>query len=415
MDEIVLLHISDLHYGIDNRIDEENKQVHFRQMEMIENLINSIANFIKDSPEWKPNIIAISGDIAWTGQAQEYQLYKKYFVKEIENVLGITSKYIITCPGNHDIIREKAKRISRYRQGMQGIDPDVAELTLEEAREQAAYFENYVNELCEGDSDGICKVVSFQEWPWISFVTLNSAWDCRNDLDEGRLRVGLPILEELIGKVPEGNCIVTLFHHPHTKVIDVDRKKSIGDITERQWLHISERESGISGGRTFASYVENKSMFILNGHIHKETDPKKCGKAIQLISGTVYSSDTAQYHCRLLKISNKSEPLYRDIRSTMGTQGSEWEITIPKHFLFEHIFSVMIRKAQRAEMANQITRRLEKMLEEFEKNHNKELYMKEIAEIYKLISQDANGNNIEAEKPIVEDIHMYTLKNEGEV
>lgn len=429
MSEMVVLHVSDLHFGIENDKSEKTKYVRLRQREMIESLIRTIKNVSKEFPDWKPNVIAISGDIAWSGKKEEYHLYKKNFVVPICEALEISEKYIITCPGNHDIIRERVKRISRYQRGASGKDLDVPDLNREEIREQAFFFEEYVNELCESDCNGICKQITFEEWPWATFLTLNSAWDCRGKNDEGRLRVGLPILEALISETPKDNCIITLFHHPHTEIDDVVTIKdnysnqSVLKTIKRQWLHISEREPYVIGERTFASYVEEKSTYILNGHIHRETEPQKIGKSIRLISGTVYSNDTPMYHCRLLKVSNNSEPLYRDIRHMLGDRNEEWEVTIPKRFQFEHIFSIIWKKTGQREKDILLGQRLRQATKEYEETHNIDQYHNVIEDVTReLLHETITASNvINQENSVVsekimklKDEHIYTLRSGGE-
>lgn len=429
MSEIVVLHVSDLHFGIENDKSEKTKYVRLRQKEMIKSLLDTIEDIVKTSPEWAPKVIAISGDIAWSGKKEEYQLYKDFFVTPLSQMLGIPEKHIITCPGNHDIIRERVKRVSRYSKDSKGKDPDVPDLNREEIREQAYYFGEYVDELCDGDVDGLCKAITFEEWPWVTFLTLNSAWDCRNNSDEGRLRVGLSILEELIENTPENNCVITLFHHPHTEIEDIIEQidglshQKVFNTVKRQWLHVSEREPDFTGGRTFCSYVEEKSTYILNGHIHKETEPQKLGKSIRLIGGTIYSNDTPRYHCRLLKISSNSEPFYRDLRHTIGDRNGNWEVTIPKRFQFDHIFSILRRKAEQEEKENQLGQRLKEAKEQYGKDNNVEKYHKLVDEVTReLLHESIVPSDVKNEKNIVEsvkttvleDVHVYKLRNNGE-
>ena len=430
MNEIVVLHVSDLHFGIENDKSDKTKYVRPRQKEMIHSLIETIRQIIKESPEWCPNVVAISGDVAWSGKNEEYKLYKEYFVLPLCEMLGISENYVITCPGNHDIIRDKVKRVARYAKEVIGKDPDIPELNREETIEQAYYFEEYVNELCEGDSEKLCQSITFEEWPWITFLTLNSAWDCRNDDDEGRLRVGLPILEELVESTPDNNCVITLFHHPHTEIEDMVEKidglshQKVLDTIKRQWLHITERKPDLVGGRTFCSYVEEKSTYILNGHIHKETEPQKLGKSIRLISGTVYSNDTPRYHCRLLKISNKSKALYRDLRHTIGDRDENWEVTTPKQFQFEHAFSIIIKKNEQAQRDLSLGQRLQELTRQYEKNKNIEEYIKSVGRITReLLNEDIADNNQLNEKEVMdstkntvlEDLHIYSLGKGGEI
>lgn len=429
MSEIVVLHVSDLHFGIENDKSDKTKYVRLRQREMIKSLIDTIQDIINESPEWKPDVIAISGDIAWTGQKEEYQLYKENFVKPLCRILDIPEKHIITCPGNHDIIRNRAKRVARYAKDSRGKDSDVPDLDRKEIKEQAHFFEDYVNELCEGDDEGICKAITFEEWPWVTFLTLNSAWDCRNNEDEGRLRVGLSILEELIENTPENNCVITLFHHPHTEIEDVIEKiddvshKKVLDIVKRQWLHVSEREPEYTGGRTFCSYVEEKSTYILNGHIHKETEPQKLGKSVRLIGGTIYSNDTPRYHCRLLKISNLNDPVYRDLRRTIGDRNENWEVTIPKRFQFDHIFTIIRRRAEQKEKNFLLGQKLKNAKVQYEENKNEEAFHQLVDEVaQELLKESIISNDIKTEDntiesmrmTVLEDVHIYKLRNDGD-
>lgn len=429
MGEIVVLHVSDLHFGIENDRSDKTKYVRPRQREMIKSLIDTIQEIIEDSPEWKPDVIAISGDIAWTGQKSEYQLYKEYFVEPLHEILDIPETHIITCPGNHDIMRKRAGRVARYAKDSRRKDPDVPDLDREEITGQAYFFGDYVDELCNGDNERICKLITFEEWPWVTFLTLNSAWDCRSDDDEGRLRVGLPILEELIENVPENNCVITLFHHPHTEIEDVDEKiddvshKKVLDIVKRQWLHVSEREPEYMGGRTFCSYVEEKSTYILNGHIHKETEPQKLGKSVRLIGGTIYSNDTPKYHCRLLKVSNSNDPAYRDLRRIIGDRNEKWEVTIPKKFQFDHIFTIMRRKAEQKEKIFLLGQKLKNAKVQYEENKNEEVFHQLVDEVAQellkesIISSDIKIKDDTKESmkiTISENVHIYTLRNDGE-
>lgn len=385
MSELVVLHISDLHFGIENDKSASTKYVRLRQREMLSSLIETIKSIISNSPDWKPNVIAISGDVSWTGQADEYKLYKQEFAEPLSSALNINMDHIITCPGNHDIMRSKADGLSRHI--VDGKNPDVSELDKLEMIKQASNFEGYVNELCDGKPDNLCRLITYEEWPWVSFLSLNSAWDCRNDSDEGRLRVGLPLLENLIENVPNDNYVITLFHHPHTEIEDyieeidyINRGKTL-KTQKRKWLHISEREPEHEGDQCFSTYVEQKSTFILNGHIHKESEPRKLRKSIQLISGTLYSNDTPRYHCRLLKLSDCSEPTYCDMRRAINTDNDKWEVTYPKNFQFEHVAVLLSRKHEQEEIKKQFGIRLKAATEQYKQDNDFKKFEKTINEI----------------------------------
>lgn len=373
MCELTILHISDLHFGIENAVHSQSKYVGIRQKEMLNSLVETLCDEKIITNRWKPQVIAISGDIAWSGQATEYELYKSAFVKQIVERVGIPSDHIIACPGNHDIIRDNVEEVSRPVVGQ--FERDAKEITFKNLSKRSNHFAGYVQDICGNTPENLCKVYHFDEWPWVYFLTLNSAWDCRDDYDEGRLRVSLPILESLIDQIPDDkkNCIITLFHHPHTPVLDVvlntdKRGQFILEYKQRDWLHIYERIPTIKGGRSFASYVDQKLNYILNGHIHTETPPQYRDSAIQLICGTMYSNDTPEYHCRLLKICETGESTYRDIRRKLGDTDERWEVSEVKRFHLEPVsIKRRVLEAQR-QKEREILLELDKASENYHQN-----------------------------------------------
>lgn len=389
MDEVVILHISDLHFGISEVSTGNRRQeyVRDRQEETLNGFFDTLKNLSIKEPNWKPQIVVISGDIGWQGGKEDYEQYRKDFLSKLIDILEIEEENIITCPGNHDIMRGRVERINRHPKD--AIDQGVPELTKEEMKAEADFFQNYVETLCNNDPEKICQAISLKNWPWITFMTLNSAWDCRKDPDEGRLRVGLKIMEALMRDVPSENCLVTIFHHPHTRIQDVIEKSS-GNHTEfvkvdRQWLHVSEREPVITGDRTFSSFVEEKSTYILNGHIHQEKSPEVIGKAIRLVSGTVYSDDTPRFHCRLLKIyhNQPNADVYRDMRHRIGAMEEGWDVTNARK----------VRKQTEFEKHREkfLAEEIEKIIRSYRNENNKEAISQiESRVMYYLVNSDDN-------------------------
>lgn len=330
-DEVNILHLSDLHFGIEKDRTVTGKRQRFRQKELFKKLIDTLKDNASVPLDWKPNVVVISGDIAWSGDSEEYQEFKNEFLTPLMQALNLDIKRIITCPGNHDIIRDNAEGFERPHSDIRKLQ--IKNITRDSiSKRRKLHFENYVEVFCDGDPQGLCQSVTLPEWPWVRFLIMNSAWDCRDNKDEGTLRVGLDLLEEIAGENKEGEIIVSVFHHPHTEVEDFDI--NTGNRQKRNWLHISEREPEQEGGICFSNFLERHSDFILNGHIHKETVPRHSqeAKSIQLISGAAYSTDTPKYHCRILKLRLEDESQYRDIRCTLGGGDYIWEVTSPKDF-----------------------------------------------------------------------------------
>lgn len=360
-DEINILHLSDLHFGIEKHQTSTGKRQKFRQRERFGKLIETLKDDAGVPPEWKPDIVIISGDIAWSGDKEEYEEFSNEFLIPLMKTLNLNIQRIIACPGNHDIIRDNAdgyQRPNSYTRELQ-----IKTITRESIKSvRKAHFEDYVEMLCDGDPQKLCRAVTIPEWPWVRFLVMNSAWDCRDDEDEGTLRVGLDLLEEIAGEDSEGEIVVSVFHHPHTEVEDFDAK---GCKQKRNWLHVSEREPEQEGGICFSNFLEQHSDFILNGHIHKETAPRhsRDAKSIQLISGAAYSTDTSKYHCRILKLRRQGDHQYRDIRCTLGGGDCIWEVTSPKDFrIFGMIRINVEKKLEEQEEANKLFARVQALI-----------------------------------------------------
>lgn len=392
-DEVNILHLSDLHYGIENDAALPNQRRRFRQKEVFRRLIDTLEDDNSVPRNWKPDVVVISGDIAWRGGLDEYQLFQDEFLTPLSNALGLDRERIITCPGNHDIIRDNAEGFERPYRNQKQLQ--VGNITRDSInRHRKNHFENYVTVLCAGDPQKLCYSVTLAEWPWVRFLVMNSAWDCRDNQDEGTLRVGIDLLEEIAGEEKNGEIIVSVFHHPHTEVEDYSVQTR--EQLKRNWLHLSEREPDQEGGVCFSNILERRSDYILNGHIHKETKPmhSRHAKAIQLISGAAYSTDTPKYHCRILKLQLGDEAFYRDIRCTLGGGDYSWEVTSPKDFrVFGYIQTNARRKAAQQEEAENILAKAQAVFNPENSSQNTDEVRAVIQEMMQFIARDSNIEN----------------------
>lgn len=111
----VILHLSDLHFGYD-----ENQQKKADREIVLKELIDILS---QQESDWKPTIVCISGDIAWSAKKSDYKAAGKWF-KKLFKTLDITNENVVICPGNHDVNRNEASYIPRPK------DPKEADETL---------------------------------------------------------------------------------------------------------------------------------------------------------------------------------------------------------------------------------------------------------------------------------------------
>src|SRR5258708_3236125 len=94
--KLKILHISDLHFS-ENGVAQDN-------------VLNSLSMKIEElcKLEIKPNLLVITGDIAYSGKAAEYDRARE-FIDRITKHCEITVDKIFMIPGNHDVDRTKIK------------------------------------------------------------------------------------------------------------------------------------------------------------------------------------------------------------------------------------------------------------------------------------------------------------------
>ncbi len=331
VDEVNILHLSDLHFGF-----EKAKKYEYGSSDRSELFSELIKTLRDDIPEeWKPDIIVISGDIAWCGDGDEYKQYEREFLTPLLAALNLQDKpqRVITCPGNHDIIRAAiSEDIKRPKRG-QPLNNKIPKITLESILQtRYKHFKNYVEYCCDGEASNICRLVDNDEtWPWIHFLVLNSAWDCRDNEDAGTLRVGIELAKKYRSQIKDVNesqedIVVAIFHHPCIEVKAYNPKKK--SYMPVKWLHYTECGEAIDGDSTFEDFINRTVDVVLNGHVHVEKEPITINRATHYISGTVYSGDMREYHCRIIKLRRGSNVTsYINLRRKLSDVGQPWEVS----------------------------------------------------------------------------------------
>lgn len=345
-DEVNILHISDLHYGIGN--EDEKEIFNMMRTKMIRSLVRELNKYESGLGAWKPDIVVVSGDIANTGDDKEYQAFKSDFYDFVKNGWELDDDCIIICPGNHDVMLEnvnknKIPRPSKSKKGMSPGDElkpldriNTKELTSSSTGDNIdeplmSYFHDYIINCCDGKCQNIVRLQSPTKWPWVKFLILNSAWDCRGRNDEDRLRVGAHFVQKyLLSAGEEDDSIYcAVFHHPLLPV-EIDNGK--GKKIVKNWLALSEQNSVVEGRGCFVEQVRNVKC-IFNGHIHTSLSPRFIGTEDHMgfwsVCGTLFSKDTAEFHCRVVKIRKNGFVYYADLDKTFeeNCESTPWRIS----------------------------------------------------------------------------------------
>ncbi len=208
-----ILHISDFHIKADESFDRSV---------VLGPLIKRVCEDLDSGI--RPELVIVTGDIAFSGRADEYKLAKA-FLDQLLNKLKLPSERLFIVPGNHDIDR------TRYRPKDVPSYDDMSELNIELENE------GFRNDLFKGMNDYFNfaqnnymhlksrhgRLVPFaityrtEAGKKIGLIGLNSAWMCRKSPDREEIAIGEYQLRKAIEEIqPEGNhdLIIYAFHHP---------------------------------------------------------------------------------------------------------------------------------------------------------------------------------------------------------
>ena len=245
MGSFQILHISDLHVGGESSFDRSV---------VLAPMIKRIEEDLKT--EFKPEIVVVTGDIAYRGIKAEYDHAKSFF-DDLLAALKLKSERLFLVPGNHDVDRKK------YR------PTDVPSYRAMKALNDELENENYRGDLFKG----MDRYFTFTEehYPHLSsshprlvpfvlshtadcgkrigLIGLNSAWMCRKSPDNWEIALG----EFQVKKALEGleslggfDLGIAMFHHPLEWLWPEDRKICRNYLKGLVMLcgHLHEAEGG---------------------------------------------------------------------------------------------------------------------------------------------------------------------------
>ena len=208
-----ILFLSDLHFSrtkVDKSLLEKCSQLY----------IEAIGGL---DEKWKPQIVAIAGDIGYEGSEDDYQFFTDTFLRPLLGTLEIGFDHVVTCPGNHDkddsrfLSRDEKSAEAKWKLAKDAEESDYKKEIFKGYRtlcnEQKFVldeysiepFQNYINFLknngiddfdtteydyvAEGDAK---YLYGHRKVEGIDFYCYNSAWDClhHDKNDKGNLRIG---------------------------------------------------------------------------------------------------------------------------------------------------------------------------------------------------------------------------------
>lgn len=281
---INILHISDLHFGLESQDTTEIA----KRKNVLCDFISTLENFIKTYKNNKIDILAITGDIAWKAKREDY-IEAELWINDFKNRFSI--QHIVVCPGNHDIDRDIAEEYA-YITSSSEADKLLSIKRINRRKDAFLMYsqfcknigvEPYIfnNQKQEHYLYGVSNVLG------INFIVLNSAWNCRGKNDKGNLWLGLPQIEVMkaCDLNSSNNFSICLFHHPYEW------------FNEYDILKYENRKPAYQ-------MMQDMSNIVLNGHNHSKSsypDIKNEGTLIYTV-GSLYDSNSHWNSFELLQL-----------------------------------------------------------------------------------------------------------------
>jgi len=245
MSKITILHLSDIHFK--KKKKEENKA--FRQT-VQQRLIDAVEAHNKEYGS--PDVVAVTGDIAFSGKEHEYKEAAGFFDK-LKRVLPEGTEFL-PVPGNHDVDRDRIRKwFSLYRIVNENesdeflYDKDgVKDFVNVKFKAYLAFARQLNPSIYKNAADYFW--VKKVEDKGISFLGLNSAWASEGDNDRFHIALG------------------------YRQVLDALEKEEVKEIPNRVVLMHHSTINWLKDFETGSTRVEvfRQCQLVLHGHTHSD-------------------------------------------------------------------------------------------------------------------------------------------------
>lgn len=222
----------------------------------------------------KPDLVFFTGDLAFAGGADEYDLLRKHFLTPLQGALPDGCP-IFTVPGNHDVDRKRAgnPRLWMADSGeqrlFQQVDAagrqkrvDMILPRLEGYRSVEASLGAWGEDWLASETGAACSIREI-DGHCLAIVGINTAWLCHNDDDWGHLTAGKTMVEAALKKAQaqSPNLTIVLGHHPLAAMMG-----------EEEW----------SDGDRIKTRLEQANALYLHGHLHR-SGGQRTGDSMQSV------------------------------------------------------------------------------------------------------------------------------------
>ena len=259
----------------------------------------------------RPDLILVSGDIAYSGQPAEYELARAFF-DDLLAAVDLPRDRLFLVPGNHDVDRDLVSFPAEATAGML-TDRDRTNQVLGQRKNRQLMFERFqgyaafVNDYFahvrfDDDNYFSVRVLSLAGLQ-IALLGLNSAWVSASDQDRtNRLLMGERQAREALRLAEGADLRIALFHHPFDWLRDFDREEC-------------------------EALLMRDCDLILHGHLHRtgltwQETPD--ARAMVVAAGASYEKRTSDNRYNLVQLDLEAQQGKVILRSWSDRRGGFW-------------------------------------------------------------------------------------------
>lgn len=279
-DEILILHLSDLHFGAYSRFSKQIEEDRCGQLGR--NLAESIMETLQlDQPA--VHLVAVTGDVAQTAEKIEYQHAAK-FLEGLSGGLGLPRDRFVFCPGNHDVSWAACKMVCSINE-YEGWDDNKYRQELNDKKLER--YTEFLNDFYgdngpkSEDLPGNGHIYDFDHLS-LSIAALNSC-ERESHLEEDHLgEVGGEQLTDCEAYWRQPHMadrlkIACLHHNPDPDIVEttkdwkafLENKKSEGKIDEQLFQRFLADAQGLTNRNHLVTVCSRLGVqMVLSGHCH---------------------------------------------------------------------------------------------------------------------------------------------------
>ena len=196
-----------------------------------------------------PDLIAITGDLAFSGQAAEYKLVEAWLTEALLPAAGVGADRLLIVPGNHDVDRSacRSETIMALEARLREGDSARIAAVLSDPPQRKLVHQRYKHYLAFLKRVGVAHPIA-PSWSWrtevrgtgLHIAGLDTAWLASEEHVQGRLALGLSVVNAHIPTPGQWDrdIVIALTHHPLSWLVQRDQSEVRAPLLARAHLHL---------------------------------------------------------------------------------------------------------------------------------------------------------------------------------